>query len=115
MKNNKLTAKEHIILMEALRRYIRFGKPNKETLKDSWTGLGNKTEYESVIKNGLMTWVYGTPQKRSRGWLSLTKKGCAIVQSWLDAGYNNLYFDGNWEHVVNEKYQIPSPVVYLSK
>ena len=115
MKNNKLTVKEHIILMEALRRYIRFGKPEGKTLKDAWTGLGNMTEYKPLIENGLMIWIHGIPSKRTMGWLSLTNKGCTIVQSWLDAGYDKLYWDGNWERVVNEKYQIPSPLVFITQ
>ena len=107
MKNNKLTPKEHILLMEALRRYIRFGKTEGKTLKNSWTGLGTASEYRSVILNGLMTWVHGTPPKRTMGWLSLTDKGCEIVQKWLNDGYSELFWDGDWERVVNENNQIP--------
>lgn len=109
MTQIKLTNKERTALNEALRRFVRFS--DGKSLKDSWTGLGHATDYKQVIEKGFMTWATGTPSKGCMGWLSLTDKGCQIVQKWLDDGYTKLFWDGNWEYVVNESNQKPPFIV----
>lgn len=79
-------SKAHWLLAEALRRYKRFhdGTP----LTEAMTGLGSITEYAPAVKAGLMEPVCN-PKPRITQWWKLTPAGAAIIQSWLDAGFNN--------------------------
>ena len=63
-------------LREAIRRLDQF-HPNEDPLK-AWSGLGFKTDYQTVLDAGLMEWVPGSaPSPRTMGWLRLTSKGLA--------------------------------------
>ncbi len=108
--SKKLTPKQYILLTEALRRYVRFGKPEDKTLANAWTGLGTVTEYKPVLKSGMMQWVNGVPSPRCMGWLKLAPLGEKIVQKWLDDGYTNFKdLRGNgWEQIVNSDGKQPS-------
>lgn len=76
------------LLKEARRRYCLFHV--NEPLTEAWTGLGDHTTYEPVLKAGLMEWVHGRPPKGDVGWLRLTETGAEIIQSWLDESSNRL-------------------------
>ena len=73
------------LLVEALRRYGRFGEG--KSLTEAWTGLGSKTTYKPVLDKGYMEFIHEY-HPRCIGWLRLTEKGARIVQAWLDAGYD---------------------------
>jgi hypothetical protein len=113
MKNEIiLTSNQYSLLLEALRRFIRFA--DNKTLKSAWTGLGYKTVYKPVLDARMMVWVdYVVPRSRTMGWLTLTDLGAKIVQKWIDDGYTQLYFDGHWETPVNENnLKPPKSVVF---
>lgn len=72
-------------LVEALRRRQRFNQQN-QSITDQWTGLGSKSEYAAVLKDGLM--VYATsPNPGHMTWWKLTEKGARIVAYWLGQGW----------------------------
>jgi len=81
-------------LCEALRRYTRFHQGETLNNPNCWVGLGSATAYKQAIAEGYMRHAtdFGGrdigPRPRATGWFALTDKGAAIVQSWLDAGYD---------------------------
>ena len=84
----KLTNQVYWNLVEALRRFTRFG--HNPTLTEALTGCGFKTEYKETVDKGYM--VLGNENYgfrfRSASWLRLSPKGAEIVQRWLDQGFN---------------------------
>jgi len=95
----KLNKSEYWILLEALRRYLKFNQYN-QSITECWTGLSGFSNAKSVIKNGYMTWVHGKPLKRCIGWLKLTENGSKIIEQWINDEYIELEFikDLNWEY-----------------
>lgn len=93
----KLNNSEYWMLLEALRRYLKFNDENRSTT-ECWTGLTTLTGAKSVLKKGYMEWVYKKPY-RSSGWLRLTKKGSKIIEKWIAEGYTDLQFlkEYDWE------------------
>ena len=76
------------LLVEACRRYTRFGVRQGKGIEDAWTGLGFRSEYRPLIESGLMVWACSEPAPRCMGWLKLTPRGAGIVQAWIGAGFN---------------------------
>ena len=72
-------------LIEAARRYSRFA--NGQSLTEAWTGLGTENEYRAALRGKYMELVHGK-NPRYAVWLKLTPKGAAIVQGWLDQGFD---------------------------
>lgn len=72
-------------LVEACRRYTRFHVG--ENLQRAWTGHGTRTSYKGSLRDGMMKLAHDYPP-RVICWLQLTEQGAAIVQQWLDAGYD---------------------------
>ena len=93
----KLNKSEYWILLEALRRYLKFNNQNK-LITEHWTGLETLTTAKSVIEKGYMNWVYKKPY-RSLGWLKLTEKGSKIILKWIEEGYTDLEYlkEYNWD------------------
>ena len=93
----KLNKSEYWILLEALRRYLKFNDQNKSTT-ECWTGLETLTTAKSVIEKEYMEWVYRKPY-RNLAWLKLTEKGSKIILKWIEEGYTNLEFlkEYDWE------------------
>lgn len=86
----KLTNQVYWNLVEAVRRFTRFGKTyRKPTLTGAWTGLGFKSDYQETVDKGYMV-LDGQKEFnfRSMAWLRLTPKGAEIVQRWLDQGFS---------------------------
>jgi len=83
----RLGCRQLELLLEALRRYTRFGKPEGKTLIGAWTGLGAMTTYAPCLNVGLMTYAT-SPNPGYSTWWRLTDKGAKIVQVFLDNGYN---------------------------
>ena len=86
----KLNKSEYWILLEALRRYLKFNDQNK-SITECWTGLEYSPRAKIVIEKGYMNWVYKKPY-RSPGWLKLTEKGSKIILKWIEEGYTDLEF-----------------------
>ena len=86
--NYKLSTNQHYLLCEALRRYTRFNLLDlKYPLDKAWTGLGSYTTYKPALNANLMTYIH-EPNPRCIQWWKLTEKGAAIVQNWLDEGFD---------------------------
>jgi len=94
----KLNHSEYWILLEALRRYLKFNDQNK-SITECWTGLETLTSAKSIIRKEYMDWVYRKPY-RSLGWLHLTEKGSKIILKWIEEGYTDLQFlkEYDWEY-----------------
>ena len=84
----QLKSDEYSCLVEACRRFSRFGHDYSNDIEKAWTGLGFKTEYKQACNNGYMEPVHSMPRNRCMGWWKLTEKGVKIVQHWLDSGYD---------------------------
>ena len=107
----KLNKSQYYILMEALRRYIKFNDKN-QSITECWTGLGHESYARKVIDAGLMNWSGNHPPSyRCSGWLCLTEKGAKIVSKWIDQGYVNIKFfavdDIEWEYPINSNGDMP--------
>lgn len=87
----QLNRSEYWILLEALRRYLKFNDLNK-SITECWTGLGYQSQVKSVVEKGYMNWISGQPYKRCLGWLQLTEKGSKIILKWIEEGYTELKF-----------------------
>ena len=109
----KLNKSEYWILLEALRRYLKFNDQNKSTT-ECWTGLETLTTAKKVIEKGYMEWVYKKPY-RSLGWLKLTEKGSKIIEQWINDGYTELEFiEGfDWEYPTKNK-NLPGQLVEIN-
>jgi hypothetical protein len=80
---------EYHILCGALKCYLRFHK--RERLEEANLGIGHRILFESVARSGLM--YCATPEYPQTGfttWWKLTRKGAAIVQSWINTGHCKL-------------------------
>lgn len=84
-------------LLEALRRYSRFGKPEGKSLTEAWTGLGSVSEYASCLNSGLMTYAT-SPNPGYTTWWRLTEKGAKIVQALLDKGYTHMNVEAGYNY-----------------
>ena len=88
----KLKTQVYWNLVEALRRFTRFGSTYRDSsILGAWTGLGYKTWYQEAINNGYMTFADHSQTRfvpRAMAWLVLTPKGAEIVQRWLDQGFS---------------------------
>ena len=84
----KISRASHILLEEALRRYMCFHINRDKSLRSAWTGLGYKTNYKPALTAGLMTWVHGPPLRCHKGWLHLTGLGVHIVKYWMEHGHD---------------------------
>ena len=83
----RLGAAQHRLLVEAVRRWICFGKRDGCSLLTAWTGLGTWAVYRPVVNDGLMECVHALHKRpRHPQWWNLTERGVAIVQHWLDKG-----------------------------
>lgn len=96
MQKYRLGRRQHGLLVLAVCRYTQFG--NGEPLHEAQTGLGTMTEYKPVLQAGYME--RADTYKECRGALRLfrlTDKGAAIVQQWLNQGYNyEKFMRGGW-------------------
>ncbi len=99
MKKIKLTKNQHYLLVEALRRSLRF-HPG-ESLTVAWTGLGSATQYKSVSRCFMK--IATSPNPGYSTWWKLTELGAKIVQSWIDLDYTYVKIENN---------QLP-PLYYL--
>lgn len=113
-KKPNMTQAQHLLMMEALRRFLKFNN-QKLPLITAWTGLGYASHYKPVIDAGWMTWISGRiPSRRCMGWLRLTEEGAKIVQQWIDAGYTHLKFiERDWEYPFNKDGKLPPKHVEL--
>lgn len=83
------------LLLEAVRRYTRFGVRDNKTLENAWTGLGSYSTYKPCVDAGLMT--YATlPNPGYSTWWKLTDKGCKIVLAILNRGYDYENVENGW-------------------
>ena len=105
------------LLAEALRRYTRFGfwkvqEGNPEPLTEAWTGLGSERQYRSALHGGYMELVHDRNPGYSV-WLRLTSKGAAIVQVWIDGGfdYHNVEADESlpWPATIGKEEENDQP------
>ena len=88
----KITSNQRRLLVEALRRWDRFGRMENKPLAVAWTGLGTATDYKSVSPE-YMSSVHGHSHRHDQWW-KLTEKGAAIVQFWYDMGYRHYHIEG---------------------
>lgn len=95
----KLNKSEYWILLEALRRYLKFNQYN-QSITECWTGLETSFTEKSTVEKGYMNFIHGNPYKRCLGWLKLTQKGSKIIEKWIEEGYTELEFvEGlDWEY-----------------
>ena len=95
----KLNHSEYWILLEALRRYLKFNDQNK-SITECWTGLEYYSKAKSVIEKGYMNWTCGKPYWGCLGFLNLTEKGSKIIEKWIKEGYTELEFlkEYDWEY-----------------
>lgn len=109
----KLNHSEYWILLEALRRYLKFNDQNK-SITECWTGLEYSSRVKTIIEKGYMNWVYKKPY-RSLGWLKLTEKGSKIILKWIEEGYTDLEFlkEYDWEYPTKNN-SLPGNVVEIS-
>ena len=78
-----LSKHQYGAMVEALRRWTRFGKSDDP--KAYWTGLGFETEYKAAVKAGLMV-RDGHYGPRCMGWYNVTDKGAAVLRQWRALG-----------------------------
>jgi hypothetical protein len=89
----KLTAPQHRMLCEALRRFECFavrrdGKKWKlADLQRAWTGLGPRSWYKSAVDGGYMRILDNGYAPRVSCWWLLTEAGAKIVLHWHKSGY----------------------------
>jgi hypothetical protein len=101
---HKLSQRQHVLLIEALRRFDCFAvrqdkrKWNLANLQIALTGLGSPSEYKAVTSKGLMMSHRDPETPRVMNWYRLTERGAKIVLAWYQAGF---HCDGGWE--VNRK------------
>ena len=88
----KLGRNQLEILLEALRRYSRFGY--KKSITQAWTGLGSASVYKSCADAGLMT-IATSPNPKYSTWWRLTEKG-AKVRAMLSMGYDYKSVENGW-------------------
>lgn len=93
----KLGRRQLDLLLEALRRYTRFGIRDKESLTGAWTGLGSMSTYAPCLNAGLMVCAT-SPNPGYSTWWRLTEKGARIVQAWLEAGYDYANVEAGWNY-----------------
>lgn len=79
-----LTSRQHVLLYEALRRFLNF-HPDEDLLH-AWTGLGVPSTYKPAVDAGLMEVVHPPTEPRIIAWWRLTPRGAAVVAEWVSAG-----------------------------
>lgn len=89
MKPIKLRKQEHWVLIEALRRRLRFAGdgPGPSPITKQWTGLGSPTQYKQAVEGGYMQATPTPNFARHIGWWRLTDKGARIIAYWIGQGW----------------------------
>jgi hypothetical protein len=88
-----LTAAQHRVLCEALRRFECFGVRSDgrrwtiEDMQQGWTGLGPPSVYRAAVGAAYMRTTHLPEIPRVSNWYSLTETGAKIVLAWHKAGY----------------------------
>lgn len=104
----KLGKRQRILMLEAARRWLQetrylytssieariafVAANNEHRMVEAWTGIGTKSDYQTVVDAGLMTYVHF--RHGSIKWWRMTEKGASLVQSWVHAGLHLGHFDG---------------------
>ncbi len=107
--HRKLGKMQRVLMLEAARRWLQetrylyvdtvearaaFTAANQEKrMAEAWTGVGTKSEYQTVVNAGLMTQNQGCRHGGTKWW-RMTDKGAALVQRWIHAGLHLGHFDG---------------------
>ncbi len=65
---------------------------NRKGMVNAWTGIGTRSDYQTVVDAGLMIYVHFC--HGSTKWWRMTNKGADLVQSWIHAGLHIGHFDG---------------------
>ena len=111
MKTIVLGCNQHWLLVEALRRYSRFGKNQGKTLTEAWTGLGSATKYSPVVPKYMECAT--TPNPRYMTWWRLNPLGAEIVSEWLRQGYTHEIVESDSDPGVQNILRLPSRTVRL--
>lgn len=97
-----LSAAEHRLLLEALRRRLCFNNL-RQGICEQWTGLGPRSLYAPAVKRGLMEILNHGYATRVSCWWRLTPLGAAVVEAWMRFGYTR----GGYGTPRNEMGEVP--------
>lgn len=90
----KLEVDEWRLLVEATRRYSRFGEFYGNKITKAWTGLGCASWYKAAVLGGYMEPATGL-NPGYMIWWRLTRKGARIVRYWLNCGYDHVRIEAD--------------------
>lgn len=114
----KLGRAQKALMLEAARRWLRtaqsccgsesyhvfLAQHNEKGMTCAWTGLGTKSDYQTVINAGLMRHTECGYTHGQVIWWRMTDKGASLVQDWIHSGLCLGHFDDS----VSARYAIDS-------
>jgi hypothetical protein len=80
---------EYNVLVEALRRRMRFAAESPASYKSlltQWVGLGTASAYKQAMRDGFME-IATSVNPGYATWFRLTAKGALVVAYWIGQGW----------------------------